>query len=50
MTQTLFTDADKQALVDRLNATRNELLAIVRDLPADFVSRRCSTTNGPPRT
>ena len=36
MTQTLYGDADKQALVDRLNATRNELLAIVRDLPADL--------------
>lgn len=36
MTQTLYTDADKHALVDRLNATRNELLAIVRDLPADL--------------
>ena len=36
MTQSLTGDAGKQALIDRLNIARNELLAIVRDLPDDL--------------
>lgn len=32
--QATFTDADKQTLVTRLNDARNELLALVRSLPA----------------
>lgn len=38
-------NAAKQALVDRLAAARNELLAVLRDLPADLQSQPLAGTS-----